>query len=68
MALTSAGRDVVYRQRIQSVAPMMVMSQPMVCRCRCKFGSFAATSSCATLDICDPAFVAVLQLASRISA
>ena len=31
--LTSAGREVVYRQRIQSVAPMMVMSQPMLCRC-----------------------------------
>ena len=32
LGLTSAGKEVVYKQRIQSVAPMMVISQPMLCR------------------------------------
>ena len=53
----------MYKQRIQSVAPMMVMSQPMLCRCRCSFGSFVATSSCTALNICRCAFILLPYLA-----
>ena len=60
--LTSAGSEVVYKHRIQSVAPMMVMSQPMLCRCRCRFGSFAATSSCTALVMWEPMSVPALAV------